>query len=96
MGSLVWKVLGTGSAMLAAAVAQRVVSTGWQVAAGKPAPDDPNHPDDSSWPEAVLFAALTGLAVGAARVAATRKAAQYYAKSTGHLPAAMAKDEAAA
>jgi hypothetical protein len=35
-----------------------------------------------------------GLAVGAARVIATRKAAQYYAKSAGHLPKPMLKGEA--
>ena len=50
---------------------------------------------DSTWKEAVLFAALTGLAVSAARVMATRKAAQYYAKSAGHLPAALVKADGA-
>lgn len=91
MGPLVWKVLSTASAVLAAAVAQKIVSKGWVFATGKPAPEDPSHPEDSSWQEAVLFAALTGLAVNAARVAATRKAALYYAKSAGHLPASLAK-----
>ena len=94
MGPLVWRILGTGSAVLAAAVASKVVSKGWEVAAGKPAPDDPTHPEDTTWKEALVFAALSGLVVGAARVAATRKAAEYYAKSAGHLPAAMAKTEA--
>ncbi len=92
MGPPVWKVLSAGSAMLAATVAEKVVGAGWRYAAGKPAPSDPNHPEDSSWQEAVLFAALTGLAVGAARVAATRKAAQYYANSSGHLPAALQRE----
>jgi hypothetical protein len=92
MGSLVWRVLGTGSATLAAAVAQKVVNNGWSVASGRPAPSDPNHPQESSWAEALVYAGLTGLAVGAARVAATRKAAQYYAKSAGHLPAAMQRE----
>ena len=32
------------------------------------------------------FGAVLGLAVGAARVVAERKAAQYYRKSTGRLP----------
>ncbi len=93
MGPLVWKVLGTGAAVLAAAVAERVVKTGWVVAAGKPAPADPSHPEESSWKEGVLFAALSGLAVGAARAAATRKAAQYYAQSAGHLPKALARPD---
>ena len=95
MGPMVWKVLGTGSAVLAATVAQKLVTKGWELASGKPAPDDPNHPEDTTWKEAVLFAALTGQAVSAARVMATRKAAQYYAKSAGHLPAALVKADGA-
>ena len=39
MGPLVWKVLGTGSAVLAASVAEKIVSKGWAIASGKPAPD---------------------------------------------------------
>ncbi|HRW18805.1 MAG TPA: DUF4235 domain-containing protein [Dermatophilaceae bacterium] len=93
---MVWRALSAAAAMGAAAVAQKLVSKGWEVAAGKPAPDDPANPEDVTWKEALLFAALTGLVVSAARVAATRKAAQYYAKSAGHLPAALAKLEAKA
>ena len=85
MGPMVWKVLGTGSAVLAATVAQKLVTKGWELASGKPAPDDPNHPEDTTWKEAV----------SAARVMATRKAAQYYAKSAGHLPAALVKADGA-
>ncbi len=93
MGPLVWKVLGTGSAVLAATVAEKLIGTGWQIALGKPAPTDPTHIEDTSGKEALVFAALTGLAVSAARVMATRKAAQYYAKSAGHLPASMRREE---
>lgn len=93
MGPLVWRVLGTGAAAVATAVATKIVSKGWEVAAGKPAPDDPAHPDEVGWQEALLFAAVSGLVVSAARVAATRKAAQYYAKSAGHLPAAMRRED---
>ena len=82
MGPMVWRVIGTGSAVLAAAVAQKLVGKGWEF---------PTHPDESTWQEAVLFAALTGLVVNAARVIATRKAAEYYQKSAGHLPEAMRK-----
>ncbi|MBK8868754.1 MAG: DUF4235 domain-containing protein [Dermatophilaceae bacterium] len=91
MGPMVWRVIGTGSAVLAAAVAQKLVGKGWEFSTGKAAPDDPTHPDESTWQEAVLFAALTGLVVNAARVIATRKAAEYYQKSAGHLPEAMRK-----
>ncbi len=89
MGSLAWKILGTGGAILAGVVANKLVSKGWQVASGKPAPNDTSHPDEASWKEAVLFAAITGFVVQGARVAAQRKAAQYYRDSAGHLPKAL-------
>ena len=37
MGPMVWKVLGTGSAVLAATVAQKLVTKGWELASGKSA-----------------------------------------------------------
>ena len=57
MGPLVWQVLGTGSAVLAASVAEKIVSKGWAIASGKPAPDDPTHIEDTTGKEALLFAA---------------------------------------
>jgi hypothetical protein len=36
--------------------------------------------------EAVAWASASGLAVGLARMLASRKAADYYRRSTGHLP----------
>ena len=92
MGSLAWKVLGPGAALLAAAAANRLVVVGWKAASGKAAPTDPAHPEDSSWKEAILFAAISGFVVQAARVAAQRKAAEYYARSAGHLPQALEHD----
>jgi hypothetical protein len=92
MGSVVWRVLGTGSALLAGVVANKLVTTIWKKA-GRDAVLDPRDPR-TPWRDAVLFAALTGLAVGAARTVVTRKAAQYYAKSAGHLPKAMQQGDA--
>jgi len=88
MGSATWKILGTGSAILAGFVANKLVRALWK-SAGHDVPTDPTNPEDSGWAEALAFAALTGLAVSAARVAAQRKAAQYYADSAGHLPKSM-------
>ena len=36
--------------------------------------------------EAIAWATISGVAVGLARMFASRKAANYYRKSTGHLP----------
>ena len=92
MGTFVWRVLGTGSAILAGVVASKVVQQVWR-RAGRDEILDPRDPR-TPWRDAVVFAALTGLAVGAARVLVTRKAAEYYEKSTGHLPPPMEEGEA--
>ncbi len=91
MGPTAWKLLGTGAAVLAGSVANKVVSRGWKLVSGKDAPNDPLNTEDVSWREALLFAAITGFVVQAARVAAQRKAAQYYEKSSGHQPAALTR-----
>jgi hypothetical protein len=92
MGPLVWRVLGTGSAVLAGVIANRLVIAIWKKA-GRDEVVDPRDPRTPAM-DAILFAALTGLAVGAARTLATRKAAQYYQRSAGHLPKAMQQGDA--
>ncbi|HEV7171296.1 DUF4235 domain-containing protein [Pedococcus sp.] len=92
MGALVWRIMGTGGAILAGVVANKVVTQVWK-SAGRDAVVDPRDPR-TPWKDAVLFAALTGLATGAARTIATRKAASYYEKSSGHLPKAMLEGDA--
>jgi hypothetical protein len=92
MGTLVWRLMGTGSALLAGAIANKIVGEVWK-RAGRQAVLDPRDPRTPIG-DAVAFAALTGLAFGAARVIVTRRAAQYYAKSTGHLPKPMQHGDA--
>lgn len=84
MGSVAWKVLGTGSAIVAGLVATKLVDAVWS-AAGQDKVGDPKNPDSPA-KQAILYAAITGLAVAAAQTFATRKAAAYYEKSSGHLP----------
>ncbi|WP_406832605.1 DUF4235 domain-containing protein [Pedococcus sp. KACC 23699] len=84
--------MGTGSAVLAGVVANVLVTKIWKKA-GKDSTLDPRDPR-TPWRDAVAFAALTGLAAGAAKVLMTRKAAEYYEKSAGHLPQAMQEGEA--
>ena len=85
MGSLAWKVLGTGSAVLSAAFAQRALNAVWKTATGNDPPTVPEDPD-TSWREAIGWALLSGAVIGLARLAAVRQAAAYYRHSTGHLP----------
>ena len=90
MGALAWKVLGTGAAIGAAAVARKLVTSGWTATTGKEPPANPEDPD-VSWPEAVGWAVVSGALIGVARLLATRKAAAYYTKSAGHRPKGLQK-----
>lgn len=92
METMVWRVLGTGSAVVAGILANKVVTELWKHS-GRDEILDPRDPRTPAR-EAIVFAALTGLAVGAARVVVTRKAASYFAKSTGHLPKPMQEGQA--
>jgi len=88
MGGMVWKILGTGSAVVAAAFAEKGLKAVWRTATGSEPPTVPEDPD-TDWAEAVGWALLSGAVIGLARLAATRRAAAYYRRSTGELPKAL-------
>jgi hypothetical protein len=85
-GSKVWTASGLVATLVATFLARKALTTAWRLATGKPPPQNPAHPDVSMG-EAVAWATASGVAVGLARMLASRKAANYYRKSTGHLPA---------
>lgn len=85
---MVWKVIGTGAAVLAAAGARKGVSALWRLITGKEPPSNPEHPD-TTWVEAIAWALASGAVIGTARMMATRQAARFYEKSAGHLPKGM-------
>lgn len=85
MGSFLWRMLGTGSAAVAASLAERGVRAVWTRVTGDDPPETPEDPD-IRWGEAVTWALLSGAAVALARLAVTRRAARYYRESTGALP----------
>lgn len=86
---MVWKVLGTGSAVVAGIAAKKVIGAIWKQA-GKDDDLDPNNPD-SPVLEAVAYATVAGLVTGVAKTLATRKAAAFYQRSAGHLPEPLEK-----
>jgi uncharacterized protein DUF4235 len=90
--SKVWSIFSLVAALLGATVARKSLTKAWQSATGKNPPANPADPDVDIW-EAVLWAAVSGTAVQLARMLATRKAANYYAKSTGSLPPGLRKDD---
>ena len=79
------------SALGAAAFAKKAIDKSWTIATGKKPPENPADPDVDIW-EAVAWAVASGTAIGLARMIAQRRAASYYARSTGHLPPDLRKD----
>lgn len=79
------------SALGAAAIAKKAIDKSWTIATGKKPPENPADPDVDIW-EAVAWAVASGTAIGLARMIAQRRAASYYARSTGHLPPDLRKD----
>ena len=85
MLNLGWKLTGGLSAVVAGIAARKAITGLWKTATGNPPPANPEDPD-TTWQEALGWALASSAAVGLARLMATRKAAQYYRRSTGHLP----------
>jgi hypothetical protein len=90
--SRVWTVFSLVAGLGAAALTRKLLDRSWKVAAGKNPPENPADPD-VSLAEAVMWASLTGAAVALARMLAQRRAAGYYARSTGHLPPGLRKGD---
>jgi hypothetical protein len=90
--SKIWTVFSLGAAVGAAALTKKVLNTSWKAATGKNPPANPADPDVDVW-EAVAWATVSGTFIALARMLAARKAADYYAKSTGHLPPGLQKDD---
>ncbi|MGH8894939.1 MAG: DUF4235 domain-containing protein [Actinomycetes bacterium] len=86
--SMGWRILGGLSAVAAGIAARRLMVKAWQAATGGNPPANPAAPG-TAWREAVPYALASGAAMGLARMLATRKAAGYYQRSTGHLPPGM-------
>ena len=90
--SKVWSAFSLIAVLGAAAVAKKALNTGWKAATGKNPPANPADPDVAA-KEAVAWAVVSGALIGLARMAAARRAAGYYAKSTGHLPPGLGKGD---
>ncbi len=89
--SKVWAVFSLVAALLAASVARKGLNASWKAATGKPPPANPADPN-VEMREALLWAAVSGTLIAVARMLATRRAADYYARSTGKLPPGVRDD----
>ncbi len=89
--SKLWSVFSLAAALGAAALAKKTLNTSWKAATGKNPPANPADPDVDVW-EAVAWATVSGTFIALARMFAARKAADYYTRSTGHLPPGLDRD----
>jgi hypothetical protein len=89
--SKVWGLFSLLAAVIAAAAARKALNASWRAATGKPPPANPASPD-VDMREALAWATASGTIIAIARMLATRRAAHYYARSTGHLPPGVADD----
>jgi hypothetical protein len=78
---------GVGAAATAA-IARKVLTTGWKKATGKEPPADPAHPD-VRWREAAGWAAASAAVVAVARLFAQRRVAETWRRASGNLPPGM-------
>jgi hypothetical protein len=80
-----WKLVGLGSGLAAAMVTRKALTAAWRGAKKEDPPANPASPS-TSWPEAVVWATATGVALGVARLVAQRGAAAGWKAATGSLP----------
>ena len=87
-GKRTWKIYDKAATTFAGLAAARAVDIVWRAAVGRKAPRNPSNPE-VSWREAATWVALSGTAMQLAKMFATRRAADYWVRSTGHLPPGM-------
>ena len=91
---LLYKVLGPAMAIPAGIVVKKAADTAWLKVRGYPPPKNPAAPG-VTWPDALAWAAVSGVLVAAGRLVAARGAAAAYQAVTGKLPPGVNTDSAA-
>ena len=71
--------------------ARKLLAALWKAASGKEPPANPEHPE-VTWTEAVSWAVVSGAVIGLARLAAQKKVAQSWHRSTGALPPGLKEE----
>ncbi len=82
---LLWKVLGTGSGLVAGMVTKSLLRLVWCRLRGGDPPSNPAAPG-TSWGEAVAWAVSSGVAVAVTRLVAQRGAAEAWKATGGTYP----------
>lgn len=72
-----WKIVSTGSAVLAGLLANKLLDVGWKAVTGHNPPGDDDDPA-VSLTEVIVFAAVSGAVIGLSRQLAQTGAAKWY------------------
>jgi hypothetical protein len=91
---LLYKLLGPAMAIPSGIVVRKAADTAWLTVRGYPPPKNPAAPG-VTWPDALAWAAVSGVLYASARLVAARGAAATYQKLTGKLPPGANVDSAA-
>lgn len=84
-GRALWKVYGRIATMVAGIASLRAVNFGWRLVTGRQPPATPENPE-VTMREAALWAVMSGAAAQLAKIVVTRKAVNYWVRTTGELP----------
>jgi len=80
-----WRLYSRSASVLAAVSSAQAVNLVWRASLGRRAPASPENPE-VTMREAVAWAVISGSAAQLARVVVTRRAVDYWVRSTGQLP----------
>lgn len=91
-GRALWKVYGRLATFTAGVASLRAVNVGWRLVTGRKAPATPENPEVTMW-EAAIWAVMSGAAAQLAKIVVTRKAVNYWLRTTGELPPGISPSE---
>ena len=84
-GRIGWKIVAAAFAVPTGIAVRKAIETGWRKTKHDDPPKNPAAPG-TQWSEALAWAAVSGVAVAAARLVAARGAAATWKSLTGKLP----------
>ena len=87
-----WRILALGFAVPTGIAVRKAVDAGWRATRQTEPPRNPAAPG-TAWSEALLWAGVSGVAVAAGRLVATRGAAAAWKSLTGSLPPGLEEVE---
>ncbi|HEY6743473.1 MAG TPA: DUF4235 domain-containing protein [Lapillicoccus sp.] len=84
-GKIGWKIVAAAFVIPTGIAVRKAIETGWRKTKDDDPPKNPAAPG-TEWSEALMWAAVSGVAVAAARLVAARGAAATWKSLTGKLP----------